>query len=245
MRCVGHLLLFVCVLISCQANAQGPTRPPERVILSEKAFATCYDSVNEKLVGSMLVRRPVLVSPDGKFQAYAENEAVAHLGAGAECVSTAKLFVKGPGEKEFRLVYLQEPDLYELISQIDLVDWSPDSHHLLAELFLGQWGSDSGGFSPLLYNAWNGVFSPENFVSTAFSIHIGHDCPYVNKALGFAPDGGVVLRVQPDYDEEGIMDPASCVKKEGLWLLKNSLTPLADTYKVQRYGRLLAGRSNR
>ncbi len=204
-----------------------------------------YDSTNQKLVGSILVRRPVLVSPDGKYQAYAENEAVARQGAGDECVNTAKLFVKGPSDEQFRLAYLQEPHLYELISQIDLIDWSPDSHYLLAELFIGQWASDFGGFSPLLYNAWDGVFSPENFVSTAFSIHVGHDCTYVSKTIGFAPDGGVVLKVHPNFDEEGIMDTASCVKEEGLWLLNKGLTPLADTYKVRRYGRLLAARSNR
>jgi len=27
------------------------------------------------------------------------------------------------------------------------------------------------------------------------------------------------------------MDPASCVKKEGLWMLHNGLTPLADAYR--------------
>ncbi len=245
MRCVTRLLLFACVLISYKANAQGPKRLPGRVIVSERAFASCYDSANQKLVGSMLVRRPVLVSPDGKYQAYAENEAVAHLGGGAECVNTAKLFVKGPGDKEFRLAYLQEPHLYTLISQIDLIDWSPDSRYLLAELFIGQWASDFGGSSPLLYNAWDGVFSPENFVSTAFSIYVGRDCSYRSKTIGFASDGGVVLKIQPYFEEEGIIDPASCVKEEGLWLLNKGLTPLADTYKVRRYGRLLAGRSNR
>lgn len=245
MCCVTRWLILASVLIAASANAQRPERLPERVIVSEKAFASCYDDSNQKLVGSMLVRRPVLISPDGSYQAYAENEAVAYRRAEAECVNTAKLFVKGPGDKEFRLAYLQEPHLYELISQIDLIDWSPDSHYLLAELSIGQWGSDSGGFSPLLYNAWDGVFSPQDFVSTALSIHFGHDCYYGVQSLGFAPDGGVVLRIRPEVSEEGIMDPASCVKKEGLWVLHNGLTSLADTYKVQRFGHLLrdAGRT--
>jgi hypothetical protein len=243
MHYVTRLLILAPILIAGYGNAQHPQRLPGRVVVSEKTFADCYDS-NQKLVGSMLVRRPVLVSPNGNYQAYAENEAIAYRGAGAECVTTAKLFVKGPADKDFRLVYLQEPHLYELISQIDLVDWSPDSHYLLAELFIGQQGSDFGGFSPLLYNAWDGVFSPENFVSTALSIHVGRDCPYVVQSLGFAPNGGVVLKVGPVIDEEGIMDPGSCVKGVGLWMLNHDLTPLADTYKVQRYGHLLAGRSN-
>jgi hypothetical protein len=136
MGCVTRLLLFAFVLVCYEANAQGPKRLPEHVIVSETATADCYDKASNKLVGSMLVRRPVILSPDGKYQAYAENEAVAYRGAGAECVNTARLFVKGPGEKEFRLAYLQEPSLYTLFNEINIVDWSPDSRYLLAELTL-------------------------------------------------------------------------------------------------------------
>jgi len=236
MRHMTRLLTLASILIAGNANGQRPEPLPERLIVSEKPFASCYDA-NYKLVGSMLVRSPILVSPDGNYQAYAENEAVAYRGGTwAECVNTSKLFVKGAGEKEFRLAYLEEPRVYNLLSLIGLVDWSPDSHYLFAELVVSQWGSDWGGSSPLLYNAWNGVFSPQDFVSTALSIHLGHDCYYRVQSLGFAPDGGVVLKIQPWFDEEGILDPASCVKKEGLWMLHNGLTSLAGTYKVQRYG---------
>ncbi len=240
-----RLSLSAFILIAGNAIAQEPQRLPGRVIASEKAFATCYDTTGQKLIGSMLVRRPILVSPDGNYQAYAENEAVAYRRSDAECVNTAKLFVKGPGEKEFRLVFLQEPRSDELISQIDLIDWSSDSHFLLAELFIGQWASDSGGFSPLLYNAWDGVFSREDFVSTAFSIKVGHVCYFRSEMLGFSPGGGMVLKIHPEIDEEGFMDPDSCVKKDGLWLLDNGLTALPDTYNVQHYGHLLAGRSRK
>ena len=58
------------------------------------------------------------------------------------------------------------------------------------------------------------------------------------RTLGFDPDGGAILKAQPDFDEEGMIDPASCVKKEGLWVLHNGLTPLADAYKMKRYGHL-------
>jgi len=71
---------------------------------------------------------------------------------------------------------------------------SPDNHYLLAELFVGQWGSDWGEFGPVLYDAWDGVFSPENFPSKALSTYVGHGCYYGARSLGFAPDGGVVLK---------------------------------------------------
>jgi hypothetical protein len=59
-------------------------------------------------------------------------------------------------------------------------------------------------------------FQSQDIVSVAFSNRLGHDCYSRVQSLGFAPDGGVVLKIQPWFHEEGIMDPASCVKKEGL-----------------------------
>lgn len=243
--CSAELLIFVVLGVACQANAQDRERFPERVIVSETATATCYDSTGRRLVGSMLVRSPVFVSPDGRHQAFVENEAVAYPGRGPECVNNAKLFVKGPGDKEFRLAYLQEPTTYQLYSHIEIVDWSPDSRDLLVQLFIGQWGSDWGAFSPLLYHAWDGVFSSQNMVSTALSTHFGYGCSYGVRTLGFSPDGGVVLKIQPVFDEEGALDPKSCVKKQGLWLLKDGLLPLASTYGVRRYGEYLAERVKR
>jgi len=241
---VTVLTLFPSLLL---VSRQGPERLPERVIVSETAPASCYDQANEKLVGSMLVRSQVFVSPDGKYQAYTENEAVARQGLGlADCVNTAKLFVKETSEDGFRLVFLQEPTLYELFNDIKVVDWSPDSRYLLVRLFVGQWGSDAGGGIPLRYDAWDGVFSPRDMVTTAFQGYLGHDCDYGEQTLGFSPEGAVVLKVYPNFDEAGTPDPASCVKKEWLWLLSTQgIFPLPDTYKVLRYGRLLrSGQSN-
>jgi hypothetical protein len=54
-----------------------------------------------------------LASPDGLYSAYAVNEAVAeHLGGGTitGCKSTSKLFVKGPGEAEPKLVLTIDPE---------------------------------------------------------------------------------------------------------------------------------------
>jgi hypothetical protein len=232
-------LILTTLLVRGNALAQAAERSSARVVTSETATATCFDKTTQKLVGSMLVRSRVFVSPDGNYEAYAENEAVAHS-AGEQCVNTAKLFVKGPGEKGFRLVYLEEPTRYELFNNVKIVDWSPDNHHLLAELFVGQWGSDTGGNTPLLYDATDGVFNSKNVVATALSIRFGHDCAFVAQTMGFAADGGVVLKIRPSLDEvEGTVEPDSCVKQEGLWLLKDGIKPLTGTYRVARYGRFL------
>lgn len=240
---VMRLLLVTSILVGAtKADSQGPKRLPTRVIVSATATAACEWDARNRVTGSTLVRSPIVVSPDGRYQAYAENEATAYQNAGEECVNTAKLFVKGPGETEFRLVYLQEPSLYELFNEIKIVDWSPDSHYLLCNLFVGQWGSDWGGSNPLLYNVWDGVFSPPDMVGTAFSIQMGHDCSFVVEPMGFAPDGGVVLKVGPLFDPEGTQRPDSCVNKEGLWMFRDKVVPLADTYKTRRYGHVLVSK---
>ena len=242
MRFGTSLLILASLLVHGNAFAQATEQLPERVIASETATATCFDKTTQKLVGSMLVRSRVFVSPDGNYQAYDENEAVARK-VGEQCVNTAKLFVKGPSDKGFQLVYLQKPSRHELFNNIKIVDWSPDNHQLLAELFIGQWGSDAGGNTPLLYDATDGVFNSQDVVATSLSIHFGHDCAFVVQTMGFAADGGVVLKIRPSLDEaEGTIEPDSCVMKEGLWLLKDGIKSLADTYRVQRYGRLLAAR---
>ena len=236
------LLILASLLVRGNALAQIPERLSERVITSETATATCFDKTNQKQIGSMLVRSRIFVSPDGNYQAYAENEAVAH-NVGEQCVNTAKLFVKGPSDKGFRLVYLEEPSRYELFNNVKIVDWSPDNHHLLAELFVGQWGSDAGRNAPLLYDATDGVFASPNVVATALNIRFGHDCEFVVQTMGFAADGGVVFKIWPRFGEgKTAAEPGSCVNKEGLWLLKDGISPLADTYRVQRYGRFLATR---
>ncbi|SRR6267378_7656684 len=239
----GTLLLILASLTVCgNAFAQTQEKLSEQVITSETATATCFDKTTQKLVGSMLVRSRVLVSPDGHYQAYAENEAVAHS-VGEQCVNTAKLFVKGPSDKGFRLVYLEAPSRYELFNNLKLVDWSPDNHHLLAELFVGQWGSDAGGNAPLLYDATDGVFDSRNAVATALGIRFGHECDFVAQTMGFATGGGVVLKIWPRFDEEEReTEPDTCVKKEGFWLLKDGINPLTNTYRVRRYGRFLATR---
>ncbi|PYU73619.1 MAG: hypothetical protein DMG49_05780 [Acidobacteria bacterium] len=210
------LLILASLLVRGNALAQIPERLSERVITSETATATCFDKTNQKQIGSMLVRSE-------------------------QCVNTAKLFVKGPSDKGFRLVYLEEPSRYELFNNVKIVDWSPDNHHLLAELFVGQWGSDAGGNAPLLYDATDGVFASPNVVATALNIRFGHDCEFVVQTMGFAADGGVVFKIWPRFGEgKTAAEPGSCVNKEGLWLLKDGISPLADTYRVQRYGRFLA-----
>ena len=227
-------MMLASLLMCGDAFAQTPERLPRRAITSETLTATCFDN------GPTLVRSPILISPDRKYSAYSENEAVVR--GEKRCINTARLFLKGPGDKVFRLVYLQAPTRYQLFNNIKLLDWSPDSHRLLSELFVGQWGSDSGGSTLLLYDATDGVFASEDAIGTALSIYFGHDCAFSVRMMGFASDGGVVLKIQPSFDDEATVEPSSCVQKEGLWLLQDGIKPLPAAYRVRRYGYFSATR---
>jgi hypothetical protein len=100
-----------------------------------------------------------------------------------------------------------------------------------------------GGNSLLLYSATDGVFSSEDAVETALSIHFGHDCAFSQQVMGFASDGSAILKIRPSFDEvEGTIESDSCVTKEGLWLLKDGIKPLPANYKLRHYGHFSATR---
>ena len=247
MNSVIRLLCLACTLVSASDRAQGPEQLPPRVVVSETSTATCYEPNSSRVAGSMLVRRPIQLSPDGHNQAYAENAAVAY-GPLGQCANTAKLFVKRSGDKEFRLAYHQDPSEYELFNDIIIADWSPDSRYLLAELTIGQWGSDFGGSTPLLYDAQSQTITADKWLDQTVISYFGHTCSYIVKSLGFVRSGSVVLKVRPTVDEEGVLDPESCVKKEQLVLLNpatRAITAFAGKYNVQHYGRMLRGQSRR
>jgi hypothetical protein len=225
------------LIVSWGRDVLSRHRPPQPTIISPTKMATCYDEITGKVTGTMLVRRPVMVSPDGREQAYAVIEAVSN---GGGCESTSKLFVKRAGEKKFHLVLVEKPEEQELLNDIRLIDWSQDGRYLLIDLVIGQWGSDAGGIVPMVYDARRGAFWPRYKVRDALDARAGCICDFYVESAGFAPDDGVVLRIRSVFEIEGPLAQDSCVKKPGLWLLKNTLVPLPDDYKVRHYGRLLA-----
>ncbi len=252
------ICIFVLLPMTVQTTgAQSPERLPSHVEISKNGGASCYDGASGKLVGSRLVRSPAFTSPDGRYRAYSEVEAVAfkvpekdwNRWSTAECANTAKLFVAGPKSNVFRLVFLQEPTRYQLLNGIGLVDWSPDSRRLLLKLGLGQYASDWGGTVVLLYDADYGVFSQRELTGEAFNRYVGKDCTAVIEALGFSPEGKVLLKAGPYFDiGEDAPRTDSCVKKEGFWLLdagKETVSPLPDDYKMQRYGKFQEDRSDK
>lgn len=245
----GCLLVVVVNLGAASAKAQ---RLPSQVITSRTKAATCYKSgpagASPELVGSQIVRTPVLASPDGRYRAYVEEEAAAfeipkndeHRWSAVECANTTRLFVAGPGNGPFRLAFLQVPDFSHIRNSITLIDWSPDSHQLMFRL---NWSTYATDFFPnclLLYDPDYGYFKECGFAEEAFSAKVNKECSVLVQPLGFSPDGKVVLTAQPYYSVDGQTAEPACVSKKGIWLFDphgGNLSPLPDDYKVPRYGR--------
>jgi hypothetical protein len=211
-----------------------------------KASASCYDEATGKMIGTERRHTAVIVSPDGRYRAYAENEAVASpitKGDSAECQSTSKLFVAGPNSMDFLSVLVISPLPERHGNDIELVDWSPVGHQLLLLQGWWEWGSDVGGNFVRVYDADVQKLSRESFVEDHFSKHFGRSCAAIFRAVGFSSAGNVLLRAEPWFDF-GEDTPAadSCVQKEGLWLIDfavPAVSQLQDDYQVQHYGKIV------
>lgn len=208
------------------------------------AAASCYEESTGRLIGSNRSRTSVLMSPDGRYRAYAESKAVASQATNAgsaECQNTSRLFVAGPKSQKFRPVLVVEPSPGVLGNGIDLVDWSPNGHRLLLGQGFWQWGSDAGGIMVRIYDADSENLSSKSLVDEAFRRYVGKDCVAVFQPVGFSLSGKAIVTAGPYFDVgEDRPREDSCVQKEGFWLIDSvipAVSQLPDNYKVQHYGK--------
>ncbi len=208
------------------------------------AAASCYEEYTGRLIGSSRSRTSVLMSPDGRYRAYAESEAVASNATnavGPECQNTSRLFVAGPSSQKFRPVLVVEPSPGVLGNSIDLVDWSPNGHSLLLAQGFWQWSSDAGGTTVRIYDADSEKLSSKSLVGEAFRRYVGKDCVAVFQPVGFSSSGNAIVTAEPYFDVgEDSPRKDSCVQKKGFWLIDSKIpavSQLPDNYEVQHYGK--------
>jgi hypothetical protein len=207
-------------------------------------YATCYDESTGKLIGSQESRTAVLTSPDGRYHAYSESQAVASRtadGASEECQNTSTLFVAGPNSQNFHAVLVIKPLSERHGNDIGIVDWSPAGHYLLLSQGWWEWGSEVGGTVVRTYDADSGNFTSDSRVDEGFRRYVGKACAAVFQAVGFSPRGRAVVAVEPFFDYgEDRPSQDSCVQKKGFWLIDFAIpavNQLPDDYKVQHYGK--------
>src|ERR1700761_1939466 len=202
----------------------------------------CFEP--EKTVPDRMVSRSwTLMSPDGLYKAYAVNEAVIVRDSDGQistCRSTTKLFVSGPGSVEAKAVLTLKPSEHITGNSIELIDWSREGHRLVVMQGVMVWASDAGGIEARVYDADAGKVSDENLAYASIEKVMGRGCSGSFEPIGFSPDGQVVVKAYPEFDEEMVMDKDSCVKNTQIWSLDpltGKLTRLPDNYKLRRYGK--------
>jgi hypothetical protein len=193
----------------------------------------------------------VLKSPDGRYRAYAETEAVTDKIKNAqgdeqvECQNKTGLLVAGPGNRKFRQVMSVLPRPNFSGNSINLVDWSREGHQLLIGEGLWGYGSDFGGTLIRVYDADSRTLSSESLVDEAFRKHAGQECIGVYQPVGFSEDGGIIVKAGPYFDEgEEQPRPESCIAKESTWLIglgHEAIRQLPDDYMPKHYGRAVPG----
>jgi len=244
-------LLFVTFAVSKDEvrgnqNLEAATRlEPSRSTSKDTKYVSCWNK-KQALIGSRLVKSPILSSPDDLHRAYVEVEAIAFQPqnaatySGPLCENTSRLFLAGPEGAEFTLAYSQSADFSDGNS-LKIVDWSPDGMHLLMERTMWKYESE-GDFTDLVLFSLSsgGVTAPE--LSKILEGRFGKDCSSDSSVIGFTPEGNVVILVKPVEDTYYNEGATSCVKQKTLLALdaKRALQEIAQElpadFKTRHYG---------
>lgn len=254
-RALSCSFLLLCVIYAAPAQDKGSATPgpdsaairlePTRSTSRNTKFVSCFNKGES--TGSHLVRTPVLTSTDGLHRAYIEVEAIAFQAKdeskydGPICENSSRLYLAGPKDAEFKLAYSQSPPDLADGNSLRLVDWSPDATHLLMERTIWKYESEGDYTDLVLFAVGSGtVTAPDLF--KVFEARFGKDCSSENSAIGFLPDGNVVVAIRPPEDTYYNEGAIPCVKRRTLLALdaKNGLTKisqlLASDFKPQHYG---------
>ena len=142
--------------------------------------------------GSYIVQSPILTSPDGLHRAYVEVEAIASRpkdepsDSEPSCENASRLFLAGPGDNEFKVVYSQSPPDISDGNSLKLVDWSADGTNLLVERTIWNYESE-GDFTDLVLFAVNSGTITAPDLLKILGARFGKDCSSENSVIGFKP----------------------------------------------------------
>jgi hypothetical protein len=251
------LLLFV-VLPEAQgevreaqeaAAAAVRLRPSLRTSKDTK-FVSCFSKGLP--TGSRIVRSPILTAPDGLHRAYVEVEATAFRpkdeppDSEFSCENTSRLFIAGPEDSQFKLVFSQSPPDLADGNSLKLVDWSPDGAYVLMERTIWKYESEGNYTDLVLFSlSSGGVTVPD--LPKILEGRYGKDCGSENSVIGFTPEGNVVILVAPVEDAYYNEGATSCVKRKTRLALdtKSALQQIVKVlpgdFKGQHYGNFLNG----
>jgi len=234
MRPRAFLFAVACFsLTPSLVTAQAPSAAP-----NNKYAAPYYlDCGRVPPYQSRSARTPILSSPDGQKETYAEASARAQ---GDRCSNRSAIFVRQKGHA-FELIFLQQPEEMLLGNGVRLIDWSKDSTKLLFDVLRWQYGSEAGPEDELwIYDTSSGVL---NRVPINRIFRENGSCIVSLEALGFSEAGEVAMRVSAtqQYDVDGELVLPKCEEKRNVWLFDPAMNRLMQTstdYVPPKWGRL-------
>lgn len=218
---------------------------PSRTTSKNTKFVSCFGKGHP--TGSYIVRSPVLTSPGGLHRAYAEVAAIAFRAkeqpsdSEPSCENTSRLFLAGPGVKEFKLVYSQAPPDFSDGNSLKLVDWSPDGTKLLIERTIWAYESEGDFTDVVLFDVNSGRATAPD-LPKLLGARFAKDCSSENSVMGFTADGNVVVSIAPVRDTYYNEGATSCVRRKTAVALnsKRELQTVASVlpagFVPQRYG---------
>jgi hypothetical protein len=223
MRPSAFLFVVACLsLAPSLVTGQTPSTAP-----NNKYAAPYYlDCGRVPPYRSRSARTPILSSPDGQKEAYAEASARAQ---GEHCSNRSAVFVRQNGDA-FELIFLQQPEEMLLGNGVRIIDWSKDGTKLLFDVLRWQYGSDAGPEDELwIYGASSGVLKrvPLNRIFRSFA----GACYVSLEPLGFSEAGEVAMRVSAKQkrDVDGEIVPPKCEEGRGGWLYDPATNRLMQT----------------
>jgi hypothetical protein len=231
-----------------EAAAAAVRLKPSHSTSKDTKFVSCFSKGQP--TGSRIVRSPILITPDGLHRAYVEVEATAFRpkdepsDSEFSCENTSRLFIAGPGDSQFKLVYSQSPPDISDGNSLKLVDWSADGANLLMERTI--WGYETEGEMTdlVLFAANSGAITVPD-LPKILETRFGKDCSSENSVIGFTPEGNVVVLVAPVKDTYYNEGATSCVKRKTPLALevRRSLQAVAQVFpadfRTQHYGHYL------
>jgi hypothetical protein len=198
-------------LISATLLAQdiGPTGPGTE-------YAPCLDGQ----AGTRVYEGSQLVSPDGRWRAYASVEARPDSTFG--CSNTSTLLVEGPGERTFQIVHTRRPEPYLQGNGISPISWSPRGHLLAVKLFHFQFMSDAAAFGVLVYDADRKRAIEPDLAKLFAQKYNKEECAFdIRDVLGFDSQNRVLFSandvIDPGDDEP--VPQTRCVGGPSEWAL--------------------------
>lgn len=222
MRNAVALLTLIIVLPTQPIAQDGSTQDRNS---KDTLYLSCKihpDPAVHEFIESRRQKGPIVTSPDGRYRAYVEVEAINDSSESYSCTNTSQLYFSDSDANDFKIIKQLDPVSGWKGNGMRVVEWSPDSRYLL--LAMNQWVYYSEGFTP-----YPVIFDTELrqfYVANLYEIiQPPPECnwcaweeedPFQAKTVGFDTPPLVLVNISYSCN---LSDEEDCSNTERLWRL--------------------------